>query len=176
MESNTEKLIKASLLLAIGIIFQIIGRNIPEINQFLVGPIINCILIVTAFTCGKWWGVGVGVLTPLLALLIGQLPTALALFIPFIMIGNFLFVFLFSFFKEGQMLKKSMGVILGALAKYAFLTLAATKLIGVFNLNFPLKVVKVLAISMGIPQLVTALIGGALGLIIINLLIRRKII
>ena len=176
MESNTQKLIKASLLLAIGIIFQMIGRNIPQINQFLVGPVINCILILTAFICGKWWGVGVGILTPLLALLVGQLSAALALFIPFIMIANFIFVYLFSLFKDGELLQRSMGVILGALAKYVFLILAATKLINFFNLNFPAKVIKVLAISMGIPQLITALIGGTLGLIIINLLKRRRII
>ena len=45
MENNTKKLIRASLLLAMGMLFQIIGRNVPEINQFFVGPIINCILI-----------------------------------------------------------------------------------------------------------------------------------
>ena len=176
MESNTKKLVKASLLLAIGIIFQIIGRNIPQVNQFLVGPIINCILILTAFTCGKWWGIGVGILTPLLALLVGQLSLALAPFIPFIMIGNSLFVYLFSVFKDGQLLQKCMGVILGALAKYVFLTLAATKLIGILNLNFPPKVTKVLVISMGIPQFITALVGGAFALISINLLIKRKVI
>lgn len=176
MENNTKKLIEASLLLAMGIVFQILGRNIPQINQFLVGPMINCILILTAFICGKWWGIGVGILTPLLALFVGQLATPLAPFIPFIMIGNFLFVFLFSLFKEGQPLKKCIGIIIGALAKYAFLTLAATKLISLFSLKFPPKVVEKLAISMSIPQLITALVGGAFALIIIKLLTKRKII
>ena len=176
MESKTKKLIQASLLLAMGMIFQIIGRNVPEINQFLVGPMINCILILTAFICGKWWGVGVGVLTPILAWLVGQLATPLILFIPFIMIGNSLFVYIFSFFKEGQLVKKSIGIIIGSLAKFAFLTLASTKLISLFNLNFPSKIAKMLVISMSIPQLITALVGGAFGLIIIELLIKRKII
>ena len=176
MESHTKKLIKASLLLGIAIIFQIIGRNIPQINQFLVGPMINCILILAAFICGKWWGIGVGILTPILALLVGQLATPLALFIPFIMIGNALFVFLFSLFKDGQTLKRCIGVIIGAIGKYAFLTLAATKLVSIFNLNFPPKVAKMLVISMGIPQLITALLGGAFGLIIITLLTKRKAI
>jgi len=176
MESKTKKLIQASLLLAMGMIFQIIGRNVPEINQFLVGPMINCILILTAFICGKWWGVGVGVLTPILAWLVGQLATPLILFIPFIMIGNSLFVYIFSLFKKGQLVKKSIGIIIGALAKYAFLTLASTKLIGLFNLNFPPKITKMLAISMSLPQLITALVGGVFALIIIELLIKRKII
>jgi len=176
MESNIKKLVQSSLLLAMGIIFQIIGRNVPQINQFLVGPMINCILILTTFICGRWWGLGVGILTPILAWFVGQLATPLAPFIPFIIIGNFLFVFLFSLFKEGKILKRAIGVIVGAVVKYAFLTLAATKLISLFSLNFPAKVTKVLAISMGIPQLITALIGGAFAIILIELLKRRKII
>lgn len=176
MNINTKKLVQASLLLAMGIIFQIIGRNIPQINQFLVGPIINCILILTAFICGKWWGVGVGILTPMLAWFVGQLATPLAPFIPFIIIGNFLFVFLFSLFMEGQLLKRGIGIILGAIGKYAFLTFASTKLIDFLGLNFPPKVVKTLSLSMSTPQLITALAGGVFALIIIEALIKRKVI
>lgn len=176
MISNTQKLVRASLLLAICIAFQTIGRNIPEINQFLVGPIINCILILTVVMCGKWWGMVVGILTPLLAWFVGQLATPLAPFIPFIMIGNFLFVFIFSLFKEGKLIKRSVGIVIGAIVKFLFLSLAATKLINLFSLNFPTKVANALAISMSIPQLITALVGGAFALIILELLRKRKII
>jgi hypothetical protein len=176
MKINTTKLVRASLLLAICIVFQVIGRNMPEINQFLVGPAVNCILILTAFICGKWWGVGVGVLTPWLALLVGQLKMPLAPFIPFIIIGNFLFVYIFSLLKAGNIIRRGIGVILGAFIKYAFLTLSATKLIHAFKLSFPTKVANTLAASMSTPQLITALIGGALGIIIIELLSKRKII
>ncbi|RBP42684.1 ECF transporter S component [Garciella nitratireducens] len=176
MNIDTRKLVRASLLLAMGIIFQIIGRNIPQINQFLVGPIINCILILTAFICGKWLGAGVGILTPILAWLVGQLATPLAPFIPFIIIGNLLFIFLFSLFMEGELLKRSIGIFLGAIGKYVFLMFASRKLIYLLGLNFSPKVAKALSISMSIPQLITALIGGALALMIIELLIKRKIL
>lgn len=175
-KSNTQKLVRASLLLSIAIVFQIIGRNIPEINQFFVGPGINCILILTVLLTDRWLGIVVGILTPLLALLVGQLATALVPFIPFIMIGNILFVYIFSLFKKGEILKRGIGIIIGAITKYAFLTLAATKLINIFNLNFPDKVAKVLVISMGIPQLITALVGGTFALIIMGLLIKRKVV
>lgn len=174
--TNTKKLVQASLLLAMSIIFQIIGRNIPQINQFLVGPIINCILVLTAFICGKWWGIGVGILTPILAWLVGQLATPLAPFIPFIIIGNILFIFLFSLFMKGQLLKKGIGIIIGAIGKYAFLTFASTKLINILGLNFPPNVVKALSISMSTPQLITALLGGAFALIISEALMKRKVI
>jgi hypothetical protein len=176
MKINTTNLVRASLFLAIGIVFQVIGKNVPEINQFLVGPIINCILILTAFICGKWWGVGVGVLTPILAWLVGQLSAPMAPFIPFIMLGNFLFVFVFSLFKEGQVIKRVIGIICGAVVKYVFLTIAATKLIFLFKLNLPAKIAKALAINMSIPQLITALVGGAFAIIIIELLSKRKVI
>ncbi|CDF59373.1 ECF transporter S component [Thermobrachium celere] len=176
MISKTNKIVYSSLLLAIGIVFQIIGRNIPQFNQFLVGPIINSILILTAFICGRWWGVGVGTLTPLLAWFVGQLATPLAPFIPFIMIGNILYVLTFSLFIQGNMIKRAIGVILGALIKFVFLTFASTKLIKLVGLSFPPKIAKVLATSMSFPQLITALLGGALALIIIELLRRRRVI
>lgn len=176
MKSNTQKLIEASLLLAIAIVFQIIGRNVPEINQFLVGPIINCILILTVLICDRWKGVIVGILTPLLAFFVGQLAAPLAPFIPFIIVGNCLFVLIFSLFQKGKLIKRCIGVIIGALVKFAFLAFSATKLIYLFNISFPEKVAKALAVSMGIPQLITALVGGAFALIIVQLLIRRKIV
>jgi len=139
-------------------------------------PSINCILILTVLLTDRWFGLVVGSLTPLLALLVGQLATPLIPFIPFIMIGNFLFVYIFSLFQKGELTKRGIGIIIGAITKYAFLTLAATKLINIFNLNFPDKVAKALAISMGIPQLITALVGGTFALIIMGLLIKRKVV
>lgn len=176
MESNIKNLIKTSLLLSAGIAFQVTGRNIPQINQFLVGPVINCILILTVIICGRWWAVAAGLLTPVLALFVGQLSAPLAPFIPFIMIGNAIFIFIFSIFKERKIFYRSVGIIIGAVMKYAFLALAATKLIKIIGINFPAKVAKALAASMGIPQLITALAGGALALMFITILSRRKII
>lgn len=176
MSSNTKKIAQTGLLLAMAIVFQIIGRNIPSINQFFVGPMINCILILTAFICGIWWGAAVGVLTPLLAYFVGQLAAPMAPFIPFIMVGNLIFVFVVSLFLKGDLVKRIIGVIVGALCKYGFMTLASRKLVVLFGLKFPPKVAKALAINMSLPQLITALIGGGFALIIIQLLIKRKVI
>ncbi|MBC7087611.1 MAG: ECF transporter S component [Tissierellales bacterium] len=176
MESNTKRLVQASVLLAIAIIFQIIGRTIPEINQFIVGPIVNMVLILTAYICGRWFGVGVGVLTPLLAYLVGQLAAPLAPFIPFIMIGNAIYVLIFSFFMKRGQIQIVVGVILGSVMKFLFLSFSARKLIYLFGLEFPPNIANALAASMSIPQLITALIGGVFALIGINILSKRKII
>lgn len=174
MNDKVKKLVRASLLLAIAIIIQILGKNIPEINQFLVGPIVNAILIITAFVCGTWWGIGVGVLTPVIAWLVGQLPGPMAPFIPFIMIGNALFVIFFGILKNQQKWGKYIGLILGSFVKFLFLSFSAAKLITVFDIGLPQKIASKLVIMMGIPQLITALIGSIIALVLIKTLTKRK--
>ena len=175
MNSNIKNLVRSSLFLAMAIIFQAIGRTVPQISQFFVGPAVNAILILTTCICGIWWGIAVGTLTPLLAWLLGQLPPPFGPFIPFIMIGNIIFITLF--WISSKYIKKAgnyIGIIIGAIVKYLFLYLSASKLIGAFNLNIPAKVASKLVKAMGIPQLITALIGGAVALIILKLLKNRK--
>lgn len=175
MNNNLTNLTKSALFLAIAIIFQSIGKFFPQFSQFFVGPAINAILILTTYICGLWWGVAVGTLTPLLAWLLGQLPPPFGPFIPFIMLGNIIFIILFGISKK--YIKKAgeyIGIILGAILKYLFLYFSASKLINVFNLNIPEKVAHKLVIAMGVPQLITALIGGAIALIIIKILQNRK--
>jgi hypothetical protein len=170
MKSNVRNLVRTSLLLAAAIVFQVIGKNVPEINQFFVGPVINAILILLACMCGAFWGVCAGVLTPVLALLVGQLSAPLAPFIPFIMIGNSLFVLGFALLNKHKNWGKYTGVIIGAVVKFAFLSVAAAKLVALFNLGIPPKVAEKLAVSMGTPQLITALAGGFLALLLYRLL------
>lgn len=177
MESrNVNHLIKASLFLALAIVFQVVGKNLPTISQFFVGPAINAILILTAAICGGIYGVLVGSLTPLLAYLTGQLPSALGPFIPFIIVGNILFVLSFVILSKQEKYGKYLGIIIGSFIKYVFLSFSASKLIPLFNLNMPAKIVKKLAITMGLPQLITALIGGAFALILIEILRKRKVV
>lgn len=173
--STVNKLIKASLFLALAIVFQVIGKSAPQISQFFVGPAVNAILILTAAICGGFYGVLVGSLTPLLAWLTGQLPTAFGPFIPFIIIGNMLFVLSFVIVRKQGKYGKYLGIIIGAFIKYMFLWVSASKLIPLFKLNIPAKMANMLVIAMGIPQFITALIGGAFALILIEILRKRKV-
>ena len=45
----------------------------------------------------------------------------------------------------------------------------------VFVINLPEKVLKVLATAMGIPQLITAIIGGIVAIFIINTYFKKKL-
>ena len=54
---NVNDLVKASLFLALAIVFQVVGKTLPGISQFFVGPAVNAILILTAVICGGVYGV-----------------------------------------------------------------------------------------------------------------------
>lgn len=171
---NTKNIVRAAILLAIAIVVQFIGKNVPEINQFLVGPLVNSVLLLTAFICGTKWGGITGALTPIMALLVGQLAQPMMPFIPFIMIGNILFVIIFGLLKDRNF-GIYIGIVVGAFFKFLFLYLSATKLVYVFGLNIPEKVLSKLAVSMGVIQFITAIAGGIITLIIIKILKNRKI-
>jgi hypothetical protein len=168
VKSETKYLVRRGLFLAIVISLQFIGKAIPQISQYFVGSAVNAVLIMAAFTCGTWWGVAIGVMTPVTAWLTGQLAQPLAPFIPFIMVGNAIIVIFFGMLKSHGKWGMYSGWIAGAFFKYLFLYFSATKLIHVFSVNLPEKVVKVLAVAMGFTQFVTAIIGGIIALIIIN--------
>lgn len=173
---NIKNLLRSALLLAIAIIFQIVGKNVPAISQAFVGPAVNAVLIITAYTCGTVWGITVGALTPLLAWLTAQLPSPMGPFIPFIMMGNCIFVTSFGLLKNKGALGKTLGIVIGAILKYLFLFLSASKLVSVFKLGIPEKIAEKLIIMMGLPQLATALVGGFAALALIEILRKRKVI
>jgi hypothetical protein len=166
---------KSALLLAIAIVFQLIGRTIPEINQFLVGPIINAVLLLSVYICGVKWGVLTAVLTPILAWVVGQLAAPMAPFIPFIIIGNIIYVILFGAIKEKRY-GIYIGIILGSFAKFLFLSLSASYLVRLLKIGIPIKVLDKLVLSMGVPQLITALTGGIIAMVLIQILSKRKVI
>ncbi|QAA35140.1 ECF transporter S component [Clostridium manihotivorum] len=172
---NSNGLSKSALLLAIAIAFQLIGRTIPEINQFLVGPIINAVLLLSVYICGVKWGVLTAALTPILAWVVGQLAAPMAPFIPFIIIGNIIYVILFGSVRE-KIYGIYIGIILGSFVKFLFLSLSASHLVKLLKLGIPTKVLDKLVLSMGVPQLITALAGGIIAMVLIQILSKRKVI
>lgn len=176
--SKLKNLVRSALMLAIAIIFQIIGKNIPTISQSFVGPAVNAVLIITEFISGTALAVLVGALTPLLAWFTGQLNTAMGPFIPFIMLGNIIYVVSFGMIrkriKNSNAIMLYLSLIIAATLKYLFLFFSASKMIGLLKLAIPVKLAEKLIIMMGIPQLITALIGGFLGIIIVKILLKNK--
>lgn len=174
--TGPQSLVRSGLFLAIAIVFQLLGKNIPQISQFLVGPGVNAVLLLTAYVCGTYYGVGVAALTPVLALIVGQFPAPMGPFIPFIIIGNIIYVLLFGILKDRTRTGKYIGAALGSFLKFLFLYFSATKLVPLLGLNIPAKVLPKLATMMGFPQLTTALIGSIIAILIIEILRKRNVI
>lgn len=169
MNKNTKNLVLASLLLTIVIVIQLMGRFNPDLSRIVVGPVINAILLLTAYFCGRRFGFIMACLTPLMALITGQLNPLLAPFIPFIMLGNLALVIPFILLLTSP-IKRGIGIGIGSILKYLVMNYAATNAVALFSLKIPANVAKALPVAFGTVQLVAALAGGALAMVLIETL------
>jgi hypothetical protein len=161
---KTKMITRTAILLALTIIFQTLGRFIPlgQFNQFIVGPLVNACLLIAAAYVGLAGGTIIAVLSPFGAILTGA---AIPLpFAPFIALGNFILVLLFVLLKK----KPLIGITSGAILKFVFLFAAINVFTGLMNI--PAKKAVLLIASFSWPQLVTALVGGLIALIVFKAL------
>lgn len=164
-------LTRTGVLLALAIVFQMMGRFLGPQNNFIVGPLINAILLVSTAATGVWGGVAISVIAPFVSAFTNKAPIAQFIlpFSPFIALGNVILVLCFYFLYKKS---KAAAIASGAIFKFAFLYASVvlfTRLFGV-----PDKFAKIMTALFSWPQLVTAAIGGVLAVIVIRLL-RRNI-
>jgi hypothetical protein len=125
-------------------------------NPWVTGPLINATLLVAAVLVGPTEAVLLGLMPSTIALLAGLLPLPLAPMVPFIMIGNAVFVMVFHSLKTKNIFA-ALGV--AAFLKFAFLHGSVVFLVSrLLDSGLTAK----LAVMMSWPQLVTAIIGGAI--------------
>lgn len=140
---------RTAILLAIAVVFQMGG-----FPQFITGPAVNAILYLSAMTIGWSGGVLIGICTPVIAALRGILPPPLTPLIPFIALGNGILVILFFYLQ-----KKSRILAIAVASTVKFLILAAA-------VNFLVQVPSKIAQMMSFPQLLTAIFGGLIALLV----------
>jgi hypothetical protein len=134
--------------------------------QWLTGPLVNSMLILTCALVGPTEAVILGLFPSTVALASGLLPLPLAPMIPFILIGNALYVVTFHSFGS----RNFFGIVGGSVLKFLFLALTARLIVAPL---VPATIAPTLLLMMGVPQLVTALIGGAIAVALLFLLPRR---
>ena len=172
--TNTKNITRTALLIALLVAAQYVTK---AAGQIVTGSCVNAVLAVTVLLTGISSGVTVAVLSPVFAYLLGIAPQILT--VPAIMIGNAAYVVaLHMAVGDGKTLWKSVTGLLGAaLCKFALLYVLVTHVIcGV--LAQPLlaqgslkeAMLKSLPATFSAPQLVTALIGGAVALLIVPVL------
>jgi len=140
--------------------------------QWVTGPIINAILVLTLFLVGIRSALVVCLIPSLMALSGGLLPAILAPVVPFIMISNVIFVLGIDWLYQSNKSENKgywLGIIVGAGLKFVFL-LASVNFIGKLLIKQEL-IVKV-AQMMSWPQFATAVTGGLIAWAILKWLKR----
>lgn len=135
------------------------------VKQLVTGSLVNCILFVYADRVGLGSAVTVGVVSAILASVIGVGPQVLPL-VPLIAAGNALLAFIYWLAKNKMKIPCILRIILAAAVKCGFLWLTVPMLLSALA-SVPEKQAKALSVMFSWPQGLTALIGGLLALVII---------
>lgn len=168
MKSKALWVTRTAVMLALLITLQAVTKSL---GQIVTGSFVNAVLAVTVLVCGMSSGVTVALLSPVFAYLLGIAPQILT--VPAIMIGNTAFVVALRLTYSETLWKSAAGLLAAATCKFALLYVLVTHVIcGV--LAQPLLAqgllkegaLKMLPATFSAPQLVTALIGGAVALVI----------
>jgi hypothetical protein len=165
MKSKTKFITRTALLLAVSIAFQIFGKFIPY-NNFIVGPVVNAVLIIATASAGFWSGAAISVIAPLVSAFTNKAPIAplIIAFSPFIIIGNLIIVECFYLLRKKSRIT---GIALGAVLKFGFLYAS----VSIFTSLVEMKpqVAATLINLFSWPQLLTAVIGGVVALVVLKL-------
>ena len=175
MNRKVKWIAQTAMLLALLVTLQYVTK---PLGQLVTGSCVNAVLAVATLVGGLASGLVVALVSPVLAFLLGIAPQILT--VPAIMVGNSVYALLLwlAADKSGKNLLRQIGAwLLAAAAKAAVLYLLVAKLIcGVMadrllatgTLKEPM--LKALPVTFSWPQLFTALIGGAVALLIVPVL------
>ena len=175
MNKKLRWITETAIMLALLVTLQTLTK---PMGQLVTGSCVNTVLAVAALVGGLSCGLTVALISPVLAFLLGIAPQILT--VPAIMVGNAVFVLLLSLLadKTGKKLvKQVVAWIVAAVAKFAALYAIVVLLIcGVLSESLLASgvmrapMLTALPATFSWPQLVTALIGGGVALVIVPVL------
>lgn len=162
--SQTKTLTKISSRAGQALTFLSIALFLPSVihQQAITGPIINAVLLLSSLLLGPSTAMMIGLIPSVVALSRGLLPAPLAPVVPFIMISNALYIFVFSQLKAKNF---ATAVVAASIIKFSLLHFVSQFLLASL---LPSKFLTPAANMMSWPQLVTALAGGFIAWVIIN--------
>ncbi len=175
MSKKIRWITETAVMLALLVCLQALTK---PMGQLVTGSCVNTVLAVSALVGGVSCGLVVALCSPVLAYLLGIAPQILT--VPAIMVGNAVFVVLLALLadKTGKnMVKQAIAWIAAAVAKFASLYAIVVWLIcGVLSESLlasgvmKAPMLTALPATFSWPQLITALIGGAIALAITPIL------
>ena len=159
---------QTAVMLALLITLQAVTKSF---GQLVTGSFVNAVLAVSVLFGGWGCGVTVALLSPIFAFILGIAPNALT--VPVIMVGNTFFVLALRLFCRGTWVRQVGGLLLSSGIKFIVLHELVVKVICGVAADYLLSqgllkapMLNALPITFSWPQLVTALIGGAVALMI----------
>ena len=178
MKRNIRWVTKTAVMLALLICLQWVGSFVPEqmTKQLITGTMVNCVLATTVLLVGMSAGITVAIISPVCAFALGIAPNLITV-LP-IMAGNVCYVALLKVLSARPVWRQLSAVAVAALTKFAVLYVLVVRIIcgaasgillgqklGQTVLLAP-PMLKMLPVMFAWPQLVTALAGGVLALLI----------
>lgn len=161
---NVKTITRAAILIALLVALQYATASM---GQFVTGSCVNLVLAVAALFAGLWSGVAVALLSPFFAFLLGVGPKLIQI-VPFIALGNVVYVLVLALLGKrfGKLPQSLVAVVAAAVCKFATLFLVIVRVV-LPMLGLPEKQVQTMSVMFSWPQLVTALIGGCLALVVV---------
>ena len=175
MNKKIRWITETAVMLALLVTLQALTKGF---GQLVTGSCVNAVLAVSVLVGGWGTGLTVALVSPVLAYLLGIAPQILT--VPAIMAGNTVYVILLRLIageKGASGAKRIVVWLAAAIAKFATLYVIVVKLVcGVMApallesgvMKEPM--LKALPATFSYPQLITALIGGAVALVIVPVL------
>ena len=175
MNKKVRWITETAVMLAVLVTLQALTK---PTGQLVTGSCVNAVLAISVLVGGIACGATVALISPILAFLLGIAPQILT--VPAIMVGNTVFVVLHYVLMDRtgkNLVKQGVGWIVAAVAKFATLYavvvwvicgVMADSLMAAGTLKAPM--LTALPATFSWPQLITALIGGAVALVIVPVL------
>ena len=158
---------RTAIFIALLVVLQ--AATAPLGNSIITGSIVNLLLIISVMTCGLASGLTVAVVSPVMAKLFGIGP--LWALLPFIALGNTALVLVWRFLGGRNMGNKhaayAVALVCGAVVKFLVLYIGIVQIAVPVFLHLPPQQAAVVSSMFSYPQLLTALIGGIVAMIII---------
>lgn len=167
---NKEKIrwiTQTAILISLLIVAQ--AATAPLGNTLITGTLVNLLLILSVMICGLSSGAAVAVISPIIAKFIGIGP--LWMLIPFIAAGNTALILFWYFIGNKNAGHKYIAyitaLVTAAIGKFFVLYIGIVKIAVPLILGLPEQQAAVVSHMFSIPQLITALAGGIIAVIIL---------
>ena len=174
MKNKILRITRTAVMVALLVTLQWVTSGL---GQFVTGSCVNAVLVVATLAAGIWSGVAVALISPFCAFLLGIGPNLIQI-VPAIALGNVALVLLAAWLLGGKALfwwGKAFGIAAAAAGKFLVLYLAVVQVfIPLMGEALKPKQVETFTAMFSWPQLVTALIGTTVAVLIVPL-IRKAI-